>query len=108
MADKKSKNNKKPAAKTKPQATAKKTTAPKTPAKKPVKATAKPKTVKRTEPKPPAKVMKELEELAKKHKMSAIPAAPATAPRVNVSKSGETKVAPPTGNIKEITVKYRF
>lgn len=108
MADKKSKNKKKPAAKAKPQATAKKTTAPKTPAKKPAKAASKPKTVKRTEPKPSAKVMKELEQLAKKHGAGAnAPVKPT--PKVNVSKSGETRVAPPrNAKVKEVTVKYKF
>lgn len=106
MADKKSKNNKKPAAKATPQATAKKTTAKKTPAKKPAKAVAKPKTVKRTEPKPSAKVMKELEQLAKKNGANA---SVKPAPKVNVSKSGETKVAPPrNAKVKEVTVKYKF
>lgn len=72
------------------------------------KTAAKSKSPKRTEPKPPAKIMRELEELAKKHGAQAdVPSKPA--PKVNVSKSAETKIAPPkNGKVKEITVKYRF
>lgn len=106
MADKKSKNNKKSSAKAKPQVTEKKTTAQKTPAKKPAKTVAKPKTAKRTEPKPSAKVMKELEQLAKKHGANA-PVKPA--PKVNARKSAEAIIAPPkNGKVKEVTVKYKF
>lgn len=72
------------------------------------KTAAKSKSPKRTEPKPPAKIMRELEELAKKHgAQAAVQSKPA--PKVNVSKSAETKIAPPeNGKVKEITVKYRF
>lgn len=63
---------------------------------------------KKQEPKPPAKVMKELEQLAKKHGAGAnAPAKPT--PKVNVNKSGETRVAPPrNAKVKEVTVKYKF
>lgn len=63
---------------------------------------------KRTEPKPPAKVMKELDELVKKHGAGTnAPAKPT--PKVNVNKSGETRVAPPrNAKVKEVTVKYKF
>lgn len=108
MADKKSKNNKKSAAKAKPLATAKKTTAQKTPAKKPAKTVAKSKTAKRTEPKPSAKVMKELEQLAKKHGVQAnVPTK--SAPKGSARKSAEAIIAPPkNGKVKEVTVKYKF
>lgn len=50
--------------------------------------------------------MKELEQLAKKNGANA---SVKPAPKVNVSKSGETKVAPPrNAKVKEVTVKYKF